>query len=116
MPTFPAYGKNLSFNKTAQKPPVHRTEMERGSAKQTTAYSLQPMDYSVSYVYSNAEYATWETWWRSTINKGASWFDWVNPFTGATVQGRIKEGSFTASPYSKSGTHVLVSLTIEVME
>lgn len=113
--TFPTYGTLLDFDEKPGRKPVLRTEMERGPAKQLNLSSSTYYDHAVTYVYTLAEYGTWKTWFSSNVNNGTDWFNWTHPFSGASVEGRIKEGSFSANLYSKSGTHVAVKMTIETL-
>jgi len=69
---------------------VQRTEMESGPPKQLKVKSrvLVTRD-CVLRVASLAEYLTFITWFETTINFGADWFDFADPVTATTKSARI---------------------------
>ena len=110
---WPAYGTLIRY---AEKPgisPILRSQFERGPAKQAKLFSKQPYDLTMTWVFTNAEYATWLTWYDDTIDRGATPFDITNPFTGGTISAVIKGGEFQSQPFNMASTHVQVSLTLE---
>jgi len=70
-----------------------RTDVESGPAKQTQTKSRPMVTVTASVrVKSQADYLAFLGWHRVTIHRGADWFDWTHPVTGATTQARIVGG------------------------
>jgi hypothetical protein len=116
---WPAYGKLLAPLKEQPQKAAERTSMERGPAKQRRMVSLQPIHRTVKYQYTAAEFASWLTWYRTTINYGVDFFDWDDPRDGVTKQARIVGGAYssestTISPGAPLGW--IVELTLETLE
>lgn len=60
--------------KTVQ--PFQRTNLVSGRARQRRRFSSTPTEYRVSWMFANdAEAAEFETWFKYTLNSGASWFN-----------------------------------------
>jgi len=97
MPSYPAYGELLldGYSETPASA-VDRTDMDDGLAKQGQVRSRALVARPVTYRYSSAQFITWKTWFRDTIARGASWFDWDDPLTDATKSARIQRGDYTA--------------------
>lgn len=69
---------------------VQRTAMESGPPKQLKVKSrVLVTQECVLRVPSRAEYLTFVTWFQTTINFGADWFDWADPVTDTTISARI---------------------------
>lgn len=120
MAAWPNYGR-LELPGYSEEPgsAVQRTVMESGPAKQLQVLSLQDIPRSVTYLYSAPEYGTWLTFYRTTINRGTDWFDWVDPRDGVTRQARIVEGKYKAEPYAEAPGAPLswrVSCRLETLE
>lgn len=105
MAAFPTYGK-LLLTEFAEAPEsaLLRTEMESGPPKQAKIRSRVMVRRSLAMDYSMAEYTTFKTFFRTTINGGADWFDWVDPLDGVTKLARIVAGNpaYNAQPYTYS--------------
>lgn len=118
---FPSTGK-LSLSGYSEKPEsaLLRSEMESGPAKQALIKSRVMVERSITLHYSFAEYAAFKAWFKSTdCNRGASWFDWLDPIDGATKQARLKNGDYDALPRSGGEGAVLewdVSMIIETWD
>ncbi len=94
MAAFPAYVK-LGWRDGGEMPTsvVLRSEMERGIAKQRRFAADRTVTMDVTAYFDSAADATnFETWVDSTIDGGASAFDFVVPRSGATVSARIVGG------------------------
>lgn len=113
MAAFPAYGTLYKYSEKPGINPVLRSQFERGPVKQTKILSKQLYEMSIQYVFSNSEYGTWKTWYDTTINRGADYFDFTHPMSGSTISARIKDGQFSAQPFSTSGSHIVVNITVE---
>lgn len=103
MATFPAYPK-LLFNGFGEKPDnaIKRSENESGPAKQLKTKSRVLVKRPVSYLLTSAaDYASFNTWFKVTINFGADWFDWTDPVDGATKPARISGGNIELKPQRK---------------
>lgn len=97
--TFPSYAKILlaPFGERRQSG-VLRTEMESGPPKQFKKLSRVTVQrQAVIRVDSKADYLAFLTWFGTTINQGADWFDWPDPVTGSTVSARIVGGELGAA-------------------
>lgn len=93
MATLPAYVK-VGFPQ-AEEPAsvVMRSEMDRGVAKQRRIAADAIVTQEVTYYFkSKADAASFETWFYTTLNGGADWFDWTDLRTGAVLQARHVEG------------------------
>jgi hypothetical protein len=62
---------------------------------------------------TRADYNAFITWFRDTIHRGADWFDWYDPESTTTVQGRISEGKLNRKPMNSAMTIWMVSFTLE---
>lgn len=93
---WPTYGK-LKLAGFGKKPesPVLRTEFENGPPKESLIKARSMVQRSVTYMFTLAEFNTWETWFSSDA-KGGKWFDWIDPFTGSTLSVRIVRSDYDA--------------------
>lgn len=115
MAAFPAYMKPLirGFAKSPNMV-ISRTEMEDGMTKQAKTKARALVVRPIAYlVRSLADFQAWETFFNTTINGGADWFDWVDPIDGLTKTARIVNGKYTASPLNGLVTDWEVSMEIE---
>jgi len=119
MAAFPSYmillrdGFSIKRNSAVQ-----RTEMEDGFAKQRKRWSRVLVSRSVSYgTRTKADYESFITWFNSTINRGADWFDWTDPVTATVKQARIKGGVIEdEAPEDPMLTWWTVKFTLEVWD
>lgn len=114
MPSFPSIGKLLTANYN-EKPTsvVLRTDMESGPAKQARRYSQTAVQRQIRYAFTAAEYATFQTFFYTTIQYGALKFSWVDPVDNTTKDARIVKGEYTAQAISPSLSHYYVSFVLE---
>lgn len=115
MATFPAYPK-LLFDGFDEKPEpaILRTEMESGPPKQALIRSRTMITRSVQYLLeSNADYQSFLTWFKTTINYGADWFDWTDPVDDVLKSARIVGGDITPKPTRKNLSRWVVSFKLE---
>lgn len=97
--SFPTYGKLLTGSLTERPVPViERTEMESGPQKQRRKQSTTMIERQVTYVFSAANYASFKTWFKDTALFGSLWFNWFDPVTSTTKDGRIVGGQIEAAP------------------
>lgn len=100
MPTFPATLPDIQRSGYSLEPqnPVIRTEMEAGPARQRKAQTTVPVDITVKWIFTNAQYSTFKSFWASDVNNGTDWFDLAIQDAGgvATAEVRFKEGKFKA--------------------
>jgi hypothetical protein len=97
MATLPAYvkvGFPLGEEPTSV---VMRSEMDRGVAKQRriAADTVVTEEVTLHFV-TKQNSIDFETWVKTDIDAGTSFFDWVDLRTGATLQARIVEGKLGA--------------------
>lgn len=93
MAAFPSSYKILIETSEAPASVVIRSEMERGVPKQrrVAADALVTVPITVMF-FSKQQAADFETWFYTTINGGADFFDWTDPRTGSVVQARVVGG------------------------
>lgn len=76
-----------------RRPAVQRSEFEDGFAKQRKRWHRVLVERPVVYGFrSKADYTSFITWFNSTINRGADWFDWTDPVSNTVKTARIKGG------------------------
>lgn len=117
MAAFPSYLVLTPDNFSEQpQPAVWRTEMEGGMPKQLKRHTRVLVERPVLYLaVSKANYLSFLTFVRTTINNGTDWFDWTDPVDGLTKLARIKGGKYEARPWE--GIQTLerweISMTLE---
>ena len=119
MAAFPSYAKILySGFAVKRRSAVKRTEFEDGFAKQAKRWSRVLVERTVSYGFSSkADYESFITWFNTTINRGADWFDWTDPVTSTIKTARIKGGDLEEEvPESTLLTHWKIRFTLEVWD
>jgi hypothetical protein len=95
MATFPAYAK-LGFEGFSQKreSALSRTSMESGPPKHLKVKSRVLVERPVMYFFDTlADFDNFITWFQSTVNYGADWFDWTDPKGSVVRSARIKSGT-----------------------
>lgn len=111
-----AYTKILTGQYTQQvQSSVRRTQMSDGLAKQAKRYSKTYVRHNMVYLMTSAQYVSFLTWWENTANYGIEYFDFYNPQTGATEDGRIVGGDFTTSPFDSQLGHYAISMQVETL-
>ena len=80
-------------------PSVRRTPMSDGLPKQMPKFTRTMKRHQVSYLLTDAQVDAFYVWWETTASFGTKFFDFVNPRTDATEDGRIVTGSFNITPY-----------------
>jgi len=102
MATFPSYAQILfdGFSQERESALI-RTEMDSGPPRQAKIKSRVMLTRNVNiYLDSKTALANFEEWYQDDINYGASWFDFVDPISGSTVQARFVGGAYTLKPMS----------------
>lgn len=93
---------------------VRRGDMESGPAKQLKTKSrvthVRPVVYLIT---SKTDLDAFETWFEDTINMGADWFDWTDPYDSAVKSARIKDGAISLVPQRKVLDRWKLSFEIE---
>lgn len=118
MAAFPAYAKIIfdGFMQDPQ-PAVSRTDMEDGPPKQFKRRSRVMVERPVTvFLNSKTDFDNFHTWFKTDINRGASWFDWVDPYDSATKQARIKGGKISEKPRRKALDLWAVAMIIETWD
>ena len=93
-----------------------RTNMEQGFAKQAKRSAVSLVRRTVRYVLSEAEYATFKTFFYDTAEHGNLFFNWTDPVDGVTKDTRIVEGTFSAVPLTARWNFYEVTMTFETYE
>lgn len=116
MATFPA-APVLLFEGFTQKPPsaVRRTEMDDLFVKQLKRASTVLVKRPVKYlVNSKSDLDAFLTWFNTTINRGADWFDWTDPYDSAVKSARIVNGDIELEPRRKALDRWILSFELEI--
>lgn len=118
MATFPTYGTLLARGyKEQRQPGMLRSEMEGGVPKQRPRQSQWLVQRPVTYRFTAAEYETFITWVRDTINLGADWFTWTDPRTSTSKTARIVSGDISdAAPVNAVAAKWDVRFILETVE
>jgi len=115
MQTFPSYMKALvpGLNKTPVSI-VNRSPMSDGLTKQAKIRNRALVSRDVVYmIQSFANYQAWETFFHTSINGGADWFNWLDPVDSVVKLARIVDGEFAARALNGIQTDWEVSFKIE---
>lgn len=115
MATLPTY-INVLFDGYSQKreSALLRSEMEYGPPKQAKTKSLVMITRSAKlYLASKANFQSFETWYRTDINEGVSWFNMTDPVSGSTISARFVGGGYTAKPMTPAMQKWEISVEIE---
>lgn len=99
MAAFPTYAR-LLFNVYMhdRAPAVWRTDTELGVPKQAKRYSRVLIGRRVTCMLDKkSDYDAFIAWFNTTIHRGASWFEWVDPYDRVTKQARIRGGELKES-------------------
>ena len=110
MATFPSYAKILldGFGEQRESA-LLRTEMESGPQKQVKIKSRVMVTRPVQIILpSKADYNSFITWYRDTINEGANWFDWLDPVSSSTKSVRFNGSGIDASPLALLNGHWVI--------
>ena len=91
-----------------------RTELESGPPRQAKVKSRVMVTRPVKLMLSSrADFASFKTWYASTINEGADWFTWYDPVTASTLTVRFVSGGFDATPLGSVDGAWVISAQIE---
>jgi len=115
--TFPATGKLLATG-YAENPQsaVQRTEMEESMAKQAKIRSSVSVQRPLEYLFTKTDFLAFKTWFKANIGRGADEFNWTDPVDGATKNGRIVNGEYSARPVNRLQLNWIVTFTLETQE
>lgn len=93
---FPTYGELLLNNNTGTpEPTVIRTDFESGPSRQFKMRSRTNTTRTLSILFTAAELASFETWFRGTdCDWGAAWFNWTDYLDGQAKLARVYEGKY----------------------
>lgn len=111
----PSYVKIL-YDGYAQKQEtaVLRTEMESGPPRQARIRSRVMLTRSAKlYFDSKANFQSFETFYRETLQHGALFFNMTDPVSGATIEARFVAGGYNAAPMSAKMNLWVVDIQIE---
>lgn len=67
-PTLPDYGLQPAD-------PVARSSIEAGRRAARERFLVMPTRVPVRWIFTEAEFAVFEAWWRHVVLDGAAWFD-----------------------------------------
>lgn len=115
MASLPTYARIL-YDGYSQKreSALLRTEMDSGPPRQAKLYSRVMITRSAKiYISSKSNFQSFETWYATSINEGASWFDMTDPVSGSTIQARFVGGGYNATPMTADLENWEISVNIE---
>lgn len=95
-------------------PQTIETSMETGgSPKIRRRFTKKVKQFSVTILLTQAQFATFEDWWDTTLAGGSLPFEWVHPLTReiTTFRFRNPPPSFT----NQAGVYTRASFTIETV-
>ena len=55
--------------------PVIRTEVEGGPSRQRRRFTQAPTTYSITWIFTQSEFAEFETWHKNELYDGVGWFN-----------------------------------------
>lgn len=115
MATLPAYVKIMLDQYSEQKESgIIRTQFEAGPPRQARFKSRTLKTRSCQlYIDGNANFQAFEAWFANDLEQGALFFDFTDPLTGQTNQGRFVGGLYSAAPLSVPPDRWFVSCQIE---
>lgn len=115
--SFPSIGilTTSGFTESPQKNMI-RTQMEHGFAKQAQRSAVNIVRRNVRYVFSEAEYATFKTFFYDTSSNGTSFFNWTDPVDNTSKDTRVVDGAFSATPLTGAWNHYQVTMQFETYE
>lgn len=104
MASLPSYAKMRHQGFAEQRESaLLRTDMESGPPRQAKVKSRVLVTRQVVIdIDSGTNYAAFKTWFGTTINEGADWFEWTDPVDGVLKQARFAGGGFSGAPVSTS--------------
>lgn len=114
-PVLPAYITILFADyQQSRESALLRTQMESGPPRQVKIKSrIMTTIQARLYIDSNAEYQQFLTWYREEIQEGALFFQFIDPLTSTTIEGRFVDGGFVSVPLSSSMNKWEVRTSIE---
>ena len=115
MPAFPA-APLLLFHGFEEAPPpaVRRAEMDDRFVKQAKTTSKVLLKRPVQYlIRSKADKDAFLVFFNTTINRGADWFDWTDPYDAAVKTARIAGGRISLKPRRKALDRWILGFDIE---
>ncbi len=121
MPAWPSYAKlQLEGYAEQRESGLKSSEMDSGPPKVVLVKSRVMVRRPVRVLLTTtANYLAFVAWFETDIKLGSKWFDWFDPVRKVTVQARIKDGDFQATPLARvSGGKETwaVSLTLETWQ
>lgn len=118
MADFPSYAK-LRPQEFGEEPDsgVSRTPMEDGMQKQLKTKSRVLVARTVVYGFSSkADYQSFKTWYFTTINHGADWFNWLDPVDNTVKLARIVNKIGKGTPINAHLVDWEIPMTIETWQ
>lgn len=115
MATFPTYAQILYSGYSQKKESaLLRTEMDSGPPKQAKVKSKVMVVRPVKiYISTKSDFISFETWYDTELSNGASWFEFVDPVSGATISARFRNGGYTATPMTPNMENWEIAAEIE---
>ena len=93
---------------------VQRTQMDVGLAKQRRRSTSGARPLKCTILVTDAQYATFQTFFDTTLGSGAIPFDWVDFFTGSAASYRfVHPQPWTEQPRNAGATRRRLALNLE---
>ena len=115
MATLPSYVKILFEGYSEQKESgIIRTEFETGPPRQARFKSRTMKTRNVQlYIETNANFQAFETFFIEDLKQGSLFFNFTDPLTGQTSEGRFVGGLYSAAPLGVPPDRWFISCQIE---
>lgn len=103
----------LRGHSEGREPNVVRTPVEQGPAKTRKLYTAEIRRFSIQLIMTGTQVDTFDTFYASTIDYGATAFDWVHPRTLTAASCKML-GEPNYIPQGGAGKYWLVSFQMEI--
>lgn len=115
MATLPSYVKILfdGYQQTRESG-ILRTEFENGPPRQARFKSRVMITRQAKlYIDSNADFQTFETWFKNDLQGGALFFTMTDPATKSSIEARFVGGTYSVRPLSSTWNKFEITCQIE---
>jgi hypothetical protein len=111
-PSIPFFDAREGFSQSQPIGATIRTQMSQGPAKMRRRFTAAPVQVQARIAYlTQAELATFETFYAATIKMGSLSFSGTHPITGATESFRFVDG-YSVQP---RGVGFTVAAQLEIL-
>jgi hypothetical protein len=111
--TLPSYVQESGYVEMPQATSIE-TSMDIGPAKTRGRFTRKITKFQCVLYMTQAQVATFETFWETTLNRGIDFFDWVHPRTRVAASIRFRNPRYQIGSIGAGGT-APVSFVIEIV-